>query len=77
MPQLVLLAAIGAGAYAGYRWLRRTAEQVRADLQAAEFAVRERAGATDAKDLGRLEYDPVTGQYAPAAGSGKSGSTAG
>lgn len=66
MPQLVLLAAIGAGAYAGYRWLRRTAEQMQADLKAAEVEVRERAGATRAKDLGRLEYDQATGQYKPA-----------
>ena len=66
MPQLVLLAAIGAGAYAGYRWLRRTAEQMRADMTAAEVELRERTGAARAKDLGTLEYDPATGQYKPA-----------
>ena len=66
MPQLVLLAAIGAGAYAGYRWLKRTAEQMTAEMKAAEVEARERRGAAQAKDLGRLEYDPATGKYRPA-----------
>jgi hypothetical protein len=66
MPQLVLLAAIGAGAYAGYRWLRRTAEQIHADMKAAEVEVKERTGAARAKDLGALEFDPASGQYKPA-----------
>jgi hypothetical protein len=65
MPQLVLLAAIGAGAYAGYRWLRRTAESMQADMKAAEVEVKERAGAARAKDLGALDYDPASGQYRP------------
>lgn len=65
MPQLVLLAAIGAGAYAGYRWLKRAAEQMQADLKAAEVDVRERRGAQRAKDLGALVYDPVSGHYRP------------
>jgi hypothetical protein len=65
MPHLVLLAAIGAGAYAGFRWLKRTAEQIQADMKAAEVEVRERTGAARAKDLGALEYDPTTGQYKP------------
>jgi hypothetical protein len=67
MPQLVLLAAIGAGVYTGYRWLKRAAEQMQADMKAAEVAVRESRGAAKAKDLGALEYDPATGQYRPAA----------
>jgi hypothetical protein len=65
MPQLVLLAAVGAGAYAGYRWLRRAAAQMQADFKAAEVEVKEQAGAARAKNLGALEYDPVTGQYRP------------
>ncbi len=69
MPQLVLLAAIGAGAYAGYRWLKRTAVQMQADLKAAEVRVSERTGAARAKDLGSLEYDPASGQYRPSQGA--------
>jgi hypothetical protein len=66
MPQLVLLAAVGAGAYAGYRWLRRTVEQMQADVKAAEVEMKERRGAAVAKDLGVLELDPTSGQYRPA-----------
>lgn len=65
MPQLVLLAAIGAGAYAGFRWLKRTADTLAAEMKAAEVEVRERAGAGRAKDLGQLEYDPASGLYRP------------
>ena len=68
MPQLVLLAAVGAGAYAGYRWLKRAAETIAADMKAAEVEARDRAGAGRAKDLGRLEYDPATGLYRPKRG---------
>jgi hypothetical protein len=65
MPQLILLAAVGAGAYAGFRWLKRTAETMVGDMQRAEVEVRDRARARDARPLGTLEYDPQTGVYRP------------
>jgi hypothetical protein len=65
MPQLIFLAAVGAGAYAGYRFLKTIAQSVTADLEKATVETRERARAGDAKDLGVLEYDPKTGVYKP------------
>lgn len=65
MPQLIFLAALGAGAYAGYRWLKKTAEEMTAEMQKAEVDVRERRQAGHAKDLGALEYDPKSGVYRP------------
>jgi len=63
MPQLVVLAAIGAGLYAGSRLLSFIAGQMheRAEVKTAES----RDTVVVAKDLGRLEYDPVTGVYEP------------
>jgi hypothetical protein len=65
MPQLALLAALGVGAYAGFRWLKRAAETISADMKTAEARVRERDAAGRLKDLGQLEYDPVSGLYRP------------
>jgi hypothetical protein len=65
MPQLVLFAALGAGAYAGFRWLKKTAAAMASDIRAAEATARERQGAVAAKDLGTLEFDPKSGVYKP------------
>jgi hypothetical protein len=66
MPQIVLLAALGAGVYAGYRALRAVGDQVRESLARAEADARARSGATvTERDLGRLEYDPISGTYRP------------
>jgi hypothetical protein len=61
MPQLIFIAALGAGAYAGYRWLRKAAD----DMRAATVDARERQNAVQAKDLGTLSYDPKSGVYKP------------
>ncbi len=61
MPQLILIAAVGAGAYAGYRWLKKIASEMRA----ATVESRDRTTAAQAKDLGSLEYDPKSGVYKP------------
>ncbi len=63
MPQLVVLAAIGAGLYAGSRLLSFIAGQMqeRAEVQAGE----NRDSVVATKDLGQLEYDPATGFYRP------------
>lgn len=68
MPQLVVLAAIGAGLYAGYKALMRAGARMADDLKRSEDEVRARASAgADAseKDLGSLEYDPMSGVYKP------------
>lgn len=66
MPQWVVLAAIGAGLYAGYRALMRVGGQLADDLKRSEEEVRARATAQSEKDLGSLEYDPASGVYKPA-----------
>ena len=68
MPQVFLLAALGAGLYAGYRALARMGEHVAAELKRSEDAVRQRAAAkatARGKDLGTLEFDPKSGVYKP------------
>ncbi len=66
MPQLVVLAAIGAGLYAGYKALARAGARMAEDLKRSEQELRARAAANaGAKDLGTLEYDPMSGVYKP------------
>ena len=66
MQQLVVLALVGAGLYAGYRWLTRSAREIAAEVRRTEDELRRRtAGAAIEKDMGRLEYDPVSGVYRP------------
>ena len=66
MPQLTVIALIGAGFYAAYRWMRQASETITAELNRAEDELRRRApGGRIEKDLGRLEYDPATGVYRP------------
>ncbi|MDX2203555.1 MAG: hypothetical protein NW223_12460 [Hyphomicrobiaceae bacterium] len=61
MPQLMVAALLGAGLYAGYRFVARMAEEAR---RAQEELVRQATGAVE-KNLGTLEYDPVAGVYRP------------
>lgn len=66
MPQLVLLAALGAGLYAGYRVLARAGQKMAEELSKAEAELRRHTtGRLDEKDLGALEYDPKSGVYKP------------
>jgi hypothetical protein len=65
MPHLLFLAAVGAGAYAGYRVLKSTIAGLATQMEEAKVEVRERAKAKDARDLGVLEYDPQSGVYRP------------
>lgn len=66
MPQLVVLALVGAGLYVGYRWLSRSVREIRAEARRAEDELRARAtGRVQQKDMGRLEYDPASGVYRP------------
>ncbi|KAB2916759.1 MAG: hypothetical protein F9K29_11000 [Hyphomicrobiaceae bacterium] len=66
MPQLVVLALVGAGLYAGYRWFSRTSKEVAAEFERARDELRRKAaGGVVEKDLGALEYDPASGVYRP------------
>ena len=69
MPQLLILAAIGAGTYVGTRWLRKKVAQFAADLgeeprrkgpQKTSHTAREKFTATEAEEL---VIDPKTGIY--------------
>jgi hypothetical protein len=63
MPQLLLLAAVGIGAYAGYRWLRA---KVRDDALKQGRAAAKRATPSDAaREAGDLVRDEKTGVYRP------------
>ena len=67
MPQLIALGLLGAGLYAGYRWIARQGEQVAAQLREAEEALRRREAArVSPANAPRLEADPETGIYRPA-----------
>jgi hypothetical protein len=66
MPQLIALALLGAGLYAGYRWYTRTTKELATQLERAEDELRRRATGLTEKDMGRLEYDPTSGVYRPA-----------
>lgn len=61
MPQLLLLAAIGAGLVFLRRHLKREQERVRAELRKAEEAMERR----DLESAVPLEQDPATGIYRP------------
>ncbi|HRK17915.1 MAG TPA: hypothetical protein PK970_03080 [Hyphomicrobiaceae bacterium] len=65
MPQFLLFAAVGAGLYAGYRLVQKMGEDVVDAMARAEHEIRQRASSGQPKDLGRLEFDPRTGEYRP------------
>ena len=66
MPQVIALVLLGAGLYAGYRWLARTANDIGAEMRRAEDELAQKATGRIEKDLGTLELDPNTGVYRPA-----------
>lgn len=68
MPQVVALALLGAGLYAGYRWVTRATRELASSMQRAEEELRQQAAAAGRieKNLGELEYDPAAGVYRPA-----------
>jgi hypothetical protein len=61
MPQVLLLAAIGAGLLLVRRYVKKKQERVRAELRKAEEAMQRR----DIERTVPLEEDPVTGVYRP------------
>jgi hypothetical protein len=66
VPQLIVLALVGAAIYAGYRWLWRPARMIVAEVRRADDDIRRAAaGRAYARNMQRLEYDPRTGVYRP------------
>jgi hypothetical protein len=65
MPQVIALALLGAGVYAGYRWFARTARTFGEQMQRGEGELPQQAAGRIEKNLGALEYDPVSGVYRP------------
>ena len=67
MPQLVVLALLGAGAVAGYRWFSKALSAANDAAVHAEAQMRAAAAqaSNQPKDLGKLELDPVNGVYRP------------
>jgi hypothetical protein len=61
MPQLLLILLAGAGVWAGYSWVRKEQERVRATLKDAEEELRKR----DETAIPTLKRDPETGVYEP------------
>ena len=63
MPQLVILAAVGAGAYFGYRWLKRQLHEA-AVAAAEQVAAKKAASRSDsAREAGNLIWDEKAGVY--------------
>lgn len=66
MPPLVLLAVVGAGCYAGYKFFSKLVEQAQTPSREEKERVRREAqAARETRDLGELEFDPVSGVYRP------------
>ena len=67
MPQLIALALVGAGLYAGYKWLSKVVRRHgQAAARAQEEALRGAAeAAMGPKDLGSLVWDEQAGVYRP------------
>jgi hypothetical protein len=66
VPQVIALALLGAGLYAGYRWMTSAARQLADDMRRAEEQLRQEAATGRIeKNLGALEYDPTAGVYRP------------
>ncbi len=65
MPQLLFVALAAAGAWYGYRWLRRETERVDSQLRRAEVRIMQRR--QKERETINLRLDPSTGIYLPAA----------
>jgi hypothetical protein len=66
VPQVIALALLGAGVYAGYRWFARAARALADEMRRAEEELARQATGRIEKNLGALEYDPASGVYRPA-----------
>ena len=70
MPPLVLLAVVGAGCYAGFKFFSKLIERAQTPSRSdAERARRDsRAATAKTRDLGELEWDEKAGVYKPRGG---------
>jgi hypothetical protein len=71
MPQILILAAIGAGLVLAGRFYREMQRRIQSELKAAEEALERRARASAVP----LEKDPATGIYRPKRVGQEAGST--
>jgi len=62
MPQLIALALVGVGAYAGYKYITK---QVRRMADEAEQRTETASRAGGPRDQGELEWDAEAGVYRP------------
>ena len=63
MPQLVLLVAVGAGAYFGYRWLKRQVRDAAIDAAKEAAAKKPVSPSERAREAGELVWDEKAGVY--------------
>ncbi len=70
MPQLLILAAIGAGAYFGGKWISKKARKFTANMEKATKAAQKTKASAKQKpdnisrnDAQELKQDPKTGVY--------------
>ena len=68
MPPVVAAVLVGAGVFAGVKWIsRKMARVAQAARLAREELSRDQRVATVPKDLGTLEWDAAAGVYRPRA----------
>jgi hypothetical protein len=66
MPQLMIAAVLGAGLYAGARFVARVAQKMADEARRTQDDLMRQATGAVEKNLGNLEYDPASGVYRPA-----------
>lgn len=66
MPHLMIAAVLGAGLYAGYKFVASTAQRMADEAKRAQDELLRQASGAVEKNLGNLVYDPATGVYRPA-----------
>lgn len=66
MPQLMIAAVLGAGLYAGARFVARLAQKMADEARRTQDDLMRQATGAVEKNLGNLEYDPASGVYRPA-----------
>lgn len=63
MPQLLLLVAIGAGAYFGYRWLKKQVRETAIEAAREATAKKPVPPSDRARESGNLIWDEKAGVY--------------